>query len=85
MPSWAINSTKMSNYIKLNKMEETSKNNETAQLGIGGVSNCTYLFFRADGFYPIELKDDADAIANAECNNGTLQVQDINGRIVWGV
>ncbi len=24
--------------IKLNKMEETSKNNETAQLGIGGVS-----------------------------------------------
>ena len=66
-------------------MEETSKNNETTQLGIGGVSNCTYLFFRGDGFYSIELKDDADAIANAECNNGTLQVQDINGRIVWSV
>ena len=33
-----INSRNLSNYIKLHKMEETSKNNETAQLGIGGVS-----------------------------------------------
>jgi hypothetical protein len=38
MSSWAINSTILSNYIKPNKMSETSKNNETAQLGIGGVS-----------------------------------------------
>ena len=37
MPSWAINSTKLSNYIKLNKMEETSKNRKIAQLGIGVV------------------------------------------------
>lgn len=50
---------------------------------IGGVSNCTYLFFRADGFYQLELKNDEDAIANAECNKGTLQVQDTKGRIVW--
>ena len=35
MPSWVINST---NYIKLNKMEETLKTNETTQLGIGSVS-----------------------------------------------
>ena len=41
MPSWANNSTKMSNYIKLNKMEDTLKNNETAQLGIGAVSSRT--------------------------------------------
>ena len=37
MPSWAINNTKLSNYIKLNKMVEISKNNEIAQLGIGDV------------------------------------------------
>lgn len=43
----------------------------------------TYLFFRSDGFYSIELKDDEDAIVNAEFNKGTLQVQDTNGRIVW--
>lgn len=40
MPSWAINSTKLSNYIKLNKMSKTLKSNETAQLVIGGVSGC---------------------------------------------
>ena len=39
MPSWAINSTKLSNYIKLNKMAESLNNAENAQLGIGGVSN----------------------------------------------
>jgi hypothetical protein len=44
MPSWAINSTKLSNYIKLNKMEETSKNNETAQLDIGGVITRLFVF-----------------------------------------
>jgi hydroxymethylglutaryl-CoA reductase len=49
------------------------------------VNNCTYLFFRADGFYPLELKDDEDAIANAERNKGTLQVKDLNGRIVWAI
>ena len=48
MPSWAINSTKLSNYIKLNKMDETSKNNETAQLGIGGVSSRLLLRVAAD-------------------------------------
>ena len=42
MPSWAINRTKLSNYIKLNKMKETSKNNETAQLGIGAVSGSRF-------------------------------------------
>ena len=46
MHSWAINSIKLSNYIKLNKMSETSKNNETAQLGIGAVSGCFYLIIK---------------------------------------
>ena len=38
MPSWAINSTKLSNYKQLTKMVETKNTAETAQLGIGGVS-----------------------------------------------
>lgn len=39
MPSWAIKSTNFQLQIKFNKMKETSKNNETAQLGIGAVSS----------------------------------------------
>jgi len=42
-----------------------------------------YIFFRKEGFYPIDMKDDADAKANAECNPGTLRVEDIHGRVVW--
>lgn len=30
-----------------------------------------------------EMKDDADARANAECNPGTTRVEDISGRVVW--
>ena len=37
MPSWAINSTKLSNYKNFNKMEETLSTKQTAQLGIGAV------------------------------------------------
>ena len=46
-----------------------------------------YVFFRTmDGevfFYPVELADDADAKANAECNPGTIKVENIAGKIVW--
>lgn len=45
-----------------------------------------YLFVREGGFfYPIELNDDNDAKANAECNPGTMRVEDMEGRIVWEV
>ena len=42
IPCWVIKGIKLSNYIKLNKMEETSKNNEDAQLGIGAVMPRTW-------------------------------------------
>lgn len=42
-----------------------------------------YIFRRAEGFYPLLLQDDADAVANAECNPGTLRVEDWTGRQVW--
>lgn len=42
-----------------------------------------YLFVREDMFYIIELMDDIDAVANAECNPGTIRVEDSDGKIVW--
>lgn len=44
----------------------------------------TYIFFREDGWYPMEFKDDAEAIANAECNPGTIRVEDaVKEYVVW--
>lgn len=43
----------------------------------------TYLFYRENGFYPIELKDDNEAIENAKINNGTKMVTDTKGLILW--
>lgn len=42
-----------------------------------------YLFFRQGHFYPLELWDDREAVANAECNPGTTRVETVNGRRVW--
>ena len=46
-----------------------------------------YTFFRksegVEFFYPLELRDDDDAVANAHCNPGTLRVEAANGRVVW--
>lgn len=42
-----------------------------------------YIFIREDGFYEIELKDDNDAIANALHNVGTIEVQDLQGNIIF--
>ena len=64
-------------------MKTETKNTENFQHISPKLNKNIYLFFRSDGFYPIELKDDEDAIVNAEFNKGTLQVQDMSGRIVW--
>ena len=53
--------------------------NENAKIGSWPI----YIFIRKDMFYQIHLRDDADAIANAEINPGTLRVEDIDGRVVW--
>lgn len=42
-----------------------------------------YIFIREGGFYPLALKDDVDARRNAECNPGTIRVEDTVGRVVW--
>ena len=43
----------------------------------------TYVFYRDEMFYMIELQDDADAVANAEFNPGTRRVEDMLGNQVW--
>jgi hypothetical protein len=43
----------------------------------------TYMFRRAGGCYLMELGSDEEARANAECNAGTVMVEDIYGRQVW--
>jgi hypothetical protein len=42
-----------------------------------------YVFFRSEGWYPIECKDDEDAKNQAETNPGTVKVEDVAGRDVW--
>ena len=42
-----------------------------------------YIFYREQGFYTLDLKDDNDAIANAVYNEGTLKVTDLAGRVIW--
>lgn len=44
-----------------------------------------YIFHRGDMFYPIELVDDIDAINNANCNEGSIKVEDVdgNGNVIW--
>lgn len=42
-----------------------------------------YLFFRGNYFYTMILKDDQEAIANAECNPGTTRVENLNKKIIW--
>lgn len=43
----------------------------------------SYVFYRDEMFYMIDLADDADAIANAECNPGTRRVEDMSGNQIW--
>lgn len=42
-----------------------------------------FIFFREEGFYPLELPE-LTVKENAECNPGTLRVEDATtGEIVW--
>ncbi len=34
-------------------------------------------------WYPLDLKDDANAIANAKCNPGTNRVENLDGKVIW--
>lgn len=42
-----------------------------------------YIFHRGDHWYPLELRDDDDAIENAQHNPGTTKVTDSTKRVIW--
>ena len=49
-----------------------------------------YIFFRAEGWYPISLpyelpnKTEKDIILdNVRCNEGTIRVENIFGKVLW--
>lgn len=42
------------------------------------------IFFREDGWYPLELPDDDNLGAHAECNPGTLKIVcALTGETLW--
>lgn len=49
------------------------------------------IFFREDGFYPVEFMDPAkcgksmpeQAGEHAELNPGTLRIEDVEGNVLW--
>ncbi|WP_257556476.1 hypothetical protein [Sphingobium sp. CFD-2] len=41
------------------------------------------IFFREDCFYIIDLPPNDDLNAHAECNPGTLRIEDVNGNVLW--
>lgn len=43
-----------------------------------------YVFFRTEGWYPMEYPDDEAAKAGAELNKGTLKVQNmLTKKVIW--
>jgi hypothetical protein len=49
-------------------------------------ANTLYTFHRANGFYPLCLRDDDEAIRNAFCNPGTLKVvNEMTRKVVWTI
>ncbi len=62
-------------------MTDSSMRNVTAATGE------TVIFFREDGFYPIQLSglkpSGIEAAEHAELNPGTLRVEDLQGAVLW--
>jgi hypothetical protein len=82
MTSRAINSTKLSNYIKLNKMQENSKNNETDQLGIGEVSTSVSVPAARVRFYPTDTDETFDGTVIDEKKNYYVVIPDQNLQLI---
>ncbi|WP_376960071.1 hypothetical protein ABNQ39_20385 [Azospirillum sp. A26] len=56
----------------------------TARMMGCGPDQSLYTFHREGHFYPLVLGSDAEAIANAKCNPGTLKVvNELTGATVW--
>lgn len=59
---------------------------ETSALG---GSDEVMVFFRADGFYPVQGVSGVDlhqqARDHAELNPGTLRIEDVRGTVLWSL
>lgn len=44
-----------------------------------------FIFFRAEGWYPVELPSESHVLPNVQCNPGTIKVEDMDGNVVWPV
>lgn len=64
-------------------MRTTRDDNAGSLKRAGSATPEIYVFERAGGWYPLELKDDDEARQNAELNPGTLKVTTMSGRPVW--
>lgn len=42
-----------------------------------------FMFFRAEGWYPVFLESADQAVENALANPGTLRVETVEGDVVW--
>lgn len=61
--------------------EERAKARAIVRQMFGGIP---YTFHREDGFCPLGLGSDEEAIANAKCNPGTLKVvNELTGQTVF--
>jgi hypothetical protein len=43
------------------------------------MKNNVYIFYRKEGFYPVELPDDKTALDCVPCNPGTTKIERIDG------
>lgn len=44
----------------------------------------TFIFHREGMWYPLELPENDDLAAHAECNPGTLKITDaVTGKVLW--
>ena len=62
----------------MNNPEQPGWFNSMASAG-----NNLYVFRRADSFYLLAFKDDAEAVKNAMVNPGTFKVERFDGTVVW--
>ena len=43
----------------------------------------TRIFIREEVFYAIEIPENQDLNKHAECNPGTLRIEDLEGNVLW--
>lgn len=41
------------------------------------------IFFRAEGWYVVEVYEDEDVSVHAELNPGTIRIEDMGGNVLW--